>query len=163
MAGGEAAQEIWEACIEYGDLVFDVHDQEVAHQLLRLEAYAARMHVGLGDRLSRVLLALSLYAASRAAVVTTGRPLGRAELAEVSLSGVMAEPRRHYELFAGLDEVTLDPPLAKAVDLLRLCSYDVPGGALALARLDGGVRNVVGRLARRLGVADLTLRDVMSA
>jgi hypothetical protein len=84
-------------------------------------------------------------------------------LAEVSLSGVMAEPRRHYELFAGFDEVTLDPPLAKAVDLLRLCSYEVPGGALALARLDGGVRNVVGRLARRLGVADLTLRDVMSA
>jgi hypothetical protein len=163
VAGGETSQEIWEACVEYGDLVFDVHDQEVAHQLLRLEAYAARMHVGLGDRLSRVLLALSLYAASRAAVVTTGRPLGRAELAEVSLDGVMAGPRWHYELFAGLDAVTLEPSQAYAVNVLKLCSYEVPGSELALARLDGGVRNVIGRLARRLRVVDLTLRDVMSA
>lgn len=164
MAGtGETAQEIWETCAAYGDLVFDVHDQVPWQRDRRLEAYAPRMSTALGDRLSRTLLALRLYAVARATVATAGRPPAREELAGVSLGGLMAEPRRHYELFAGFEAVTPDAVRAHAINVLKLLSYEQPGGALMLVRLDGGIRVTVDRLARRYQAPGLTLRDLMTS
>ncbi|MEW2518392.1 hypothetical protein [Actinacidiphila alni] len=156
-----AADRFWEACVAYGDAVFDVHDQVAWQRDRRTEMYEGwRMTAPMADRLSRTLLALRLYALSLDDAAA-GRPLGEGGLAEVTLARAVAERPWPYELFAGLDALTPDAPRAADVNTLRLLTYDEVGrGAHTLARLDAGIRTVTGRLTERYRNPGLTLREV---
>jgi hypothetical protein len=154
-------QEIWAACVEFGDVVFDVHDRVPWQRSRRLERYAVwRMTAPAADRLSRTLLALRLHALSHDAAVTTGRPLTREDLAGLPLRDVASRVRPHYELFAGLAALPADADRSHAVTVLRFLSYEQPGGALALARLDTVIGTAADRLLERYRDPGLTFRDL---
>ena len=155
------SQESWDACVHFGDLVFDVHDQVAWQRDRRLDGYAGwRMSVPAADALNRTLLALRLHAVSHDAAVTTGRPLTPAGLARLPLAGVAAETRPHYELFAGLAAVSPDADRSHWITVLTLLSYETPGGALALARLGAMIRITADRLRDRYRNPGLTLGDL---
>lgn len=154
-------QDVWDACVGFGDLVFDVHDQVAWQRDRRLDGYAGwRMSVPAADALDRTLLALRLYALSHDAAVTTGRPLTRTALAGLPLADVAEQSRPHYELFAGLTAVSPTADQSHRLTVLALLSYETPGGALALERLSGMLRITVNRLRDRYRNPGLTLGDL---
>ncbi|MFF7157909.1 hypothetical protein [Streptomyces sp. NPDC008139] len=159
----DSPQRIWDACAAYGDAVFDVHDEVSWQRERRLEGYVtSRMTAPAADGLSRALLALRLFALSNDAAVATGRPLNRDELAAVPLARVVSASRSHYELFVGFDAVTPDPARSHFLNILKLLTYERPGGALTLARLDGALHTVVDRLTERYRNPGLTAGDLGS-
>ena len=157
----ETPQGIWDACAAYSHTVFEVHDQVSWQRDRRMDSYAGwRMTAPLADNLSRALLALRLYALSNDAAVTTGRPLTSDDLAGVSLADVVCEPRRHYELFVGFHAVTPDAVRSHSVNLLKLLTYEQPGSAVTLAKLDAVIRKTVDRLTERYRNPELTIRGL---
>jgi hypothetical protein len=160
----ETPQEIWDACVAYSDTVFEVHDQVPWQRDRRMDSYAGwQMSTPMADSLSRTLLALRLYALSNDAAVTTGRPLTRDNLAGVPLPSVISEPRRHYELFVGLDAVTPDAIRSHSVNILKLLTYEQWGSAVTLARLDAVIWKAVDRLTERFRIPGLTVRELWNA
>lgn len=160
----ESPQEIWTACLAYGDAVFEVHDRWTWQRDRRREGFAVwRMSVPTGEGLSRTLLSLKLYALSHDAAVTTGRPLTGGEVAGIPLLPAVSEPRQPYELFTGLHAVALDAERSHWVNVLRLLTYERPGSALVLARLDSAVHTTVERLVARYRAPGLTVRDLRQA
>ncbi|MFC4031377.1 hypothetical protein ACFO3J_07795 [Streptomyces polygonati] len=158
---GGTPQLVWDACVEHSELVFRVHDQVSWQRDRRLESGARGLTIPLADGLTRTLLALSLYARSNDVAAATGRHLTGDELAGLPLLPLVAEQRRHYELFTGLETVTLDPVRSHLVGILKLLTYEQPGhGALMLARLGADVHIVVVRLTDRYRNAGLAVGDL---
>jgi hypothetical protein len=160
----ETPQEIWAACVAYGDLLFTVHDQVPWQRARRWEGYAGwRLSPPMADGLATTLLALRLHTLSHDAAVATGRPLTRDDLAGLPLADVAARSRPDHELFAGLAAVALDAERAHWVNVLKLLTYERPGSALVLARLHATVQTTVDVLQRRYRTPALTLLDLSSA
>lgn len=156
----ETPQKIWEACMSYANVVFQVHDQVTWQRDLRLDR---RMSAPAADSLSRTLLALRLYALSNDATVTAGRPLARHDLTGIPLTRLSSEPRQHYELFVGLDALAPDAVWCHWVNILKLLTYEQRGNALVLARIDAMIRTTADRLAARYRNPDLAVRHLRHA